>query len=133
MALPTMAYQQDAREAVTHFKALAQAVDLPMMIYNNYVAYKVGLLPEDFVAINDQKNIVAVNESSHDSRRITDMINVLGDRSAPSIATQIELMDLARSEMAALTQAARTDHMVRSDDSFELYESEVEFKGSLPS
>tara|TARA_R110000868_G_scaffold38_10_gene368 strand:- start:3738 stop:4607 length:870 start_codon:yes stop_codon:yes gene_type:complete len=80
MALPTMVYQQDAREAVEHFKKLAQAVDLPMMIYNNHVAYKVDLLPEDFVGLNDQKNIVAVKESSHDSRRITDMINVLGDR-----------------------------------------------------
>ena len=75
-----MVYQQDAREAVEHFKKLAQAVDLPMMIYNNHVAYKVDLLPEDFVGLNDQKNIVAVKESSHDSRRITDMINVLGDR-----------------------------------------------------
>lgn len=80
MALPTMVYQQDAREAVTHFKTLAQAVDLPMMIYNNHVAYKLDLLPEDFAALNGQDNIVAVKESSHDSRRITDMINVLGDR-----------------------------------------------------
>ena len=29
-----------------------------------------------------EKNIVAVKESSHDSRRITDMINLLGDRFA---------------------------------------------------
>ncbi|MGV8855351.1 MAG: dihydrodipicolinate synthase family protein [Devosia sp.] len=80
MALPTMVYQQDAREGVHHFKTLAQAVDLPIMIYNNHVAYKLDLMPEDFAALSDQNNIVAVKESSHDSRRITDMINVLGDR-----------------------------------------------------
>ncbi|WDR02674.1 dihydrodipicolinate synthase family protein [Devosia algicola] len=80
MALPTMVYQQDAREAVEHFKTLSNAVDLPIMIYNNHVAYKVDLLPEDFVELTGQENIVAVKESSHDSRRITDMINVLGDR-----------------------------------------------------
>ncbi|HEY4201999.1 MAG TPA: dihydrodipicolinate synthase family protein [Devosiaceae bacterium] len=80
MALPTMVYQQDAREAVQHFQQLARAVDLPIMIYNNHVAYKVDLKPNDFLALNGEKNIVAVKESSHDSRRITDMINVLGDR-----------------------------------------------------
>ena len=80
MALPTMVYQTDAREAVHHFRTLARAVDLPIMIYNNHVAYKVDLKPEDFVELQSEANIVAVKESSHDSRRITDMINVLGDR-----------------------------------------------------
>ena len=45
------------------------------MIYNNHVAYKVDLKPEDFAQLANEKNIVAVKESSHDSRRITDMIN----------------------------------------------------------
>lgn len=80
MALPTMVYQQDAREAVHHFKTLAANVDLPIMIYNNHMAYKVDLKPADFLGLSDSKNIVAVKESSHDSRRVTDMINVLGDR-----------------------------------------------------
>jgi dihydrodipicolinate synthase/N-acetylneuraminate lyase len=80
MALPCMVYQQDAREAVTHFRALARAVDLPIMIYNNRVSYKIDLSPEDFDGLVGEKNIVAVKESSHDSRRVTDMINRLGDR-----------------------------------------------------
>ena len=80
MALPTMVYQTDAREAVHHFRTLARAVDLPIMIYNNHVAYKVDLKPEDFAELKSEANIVAVKESSHDSRRITDMVNVLGDR-----------------------------------------------------
>lgn len=80
MALPTMVYQQDAREGEHHFRTLARAVDLPIMIYNNHVAYKLDLKPESFAALADEKNIIAVKESSHDSRRITDMINLLGDR-----------------------------------------------------
>ncbi len=80
MALPCMVYQQDGREAVTHFRTLAQATDLPVMIYNNRVAYKTDLSPEDFAELADVENIVAVKESSHDSRRITDMFNVVGDR-----------------------------------------------------
>ncbi|MBI4924158.1 MAG: dihydrodipicolinate synthase family protein [Devosia nanyangense] len=82
MALPTMVYQTDARESVHHFRTIARAVDLPIMIYNNHVAYKVDLKPDDFAHLVDEKNIVAVKESSHDSRRITDMINRLGDRFA---------------------------------------------------
>ena len=82
MALPTMVYQQDAREAVQHFRELARSIELPIMIYNNHVAYKVDLSPEDFAGLTGEANVVAVKESSHDSRRITDMINRLGDRFA---------------------------------------------------
>lgn len=82
MALPTMVYEQDAREAKTHFAELSAAVDLPIMIYNNRVSYKVDLQPEDFEDLANSKNLVAVKESSHDSRRMTDMVNRLGDRYA---------------------------------------------------
>ena len=82
MALPTMVYQTDARESINHFRTLARNVDLPIMIYNNHMAYKVDLKPDDFAELASEKNIVAVKESSHDSRRITDMINRLGDRYA---------------------------------------------------
>jgi 4-hydroxy-tetrahydrodipicolinate synthase len=82
MALPTMVYQTDARESISHFRTLARNVQLPIMIYNNHVAYKVDLKPADFAELADEQNIVAVKESSHDSRRITDMINLLGDRYA---------------------------------------------------
>lgn len=82
MALPTMVYQQDSREAVHHFQELARSVELPIMIYNNHVAYKVDLSPEDFSQLTGEANVVAVKESSHDSRRMTDMINKLGDRFA---------------------------------------------------
>ncbi len=80
MVLPCMVYQQDAAEAVNHFRTLAAATDLPIMIYNNPVAYKVDLKPHDFITLSDVENIVAVKESSHDSRRITDMFNEVGDR-----------------------------------------------------
>ncbi len=80
MALPCMVYEQDEREALTHFETLAAASDLPIMIYNNPVSYKVDLSPEAFLKLAGSETIVAVKESSHDSRRITDMINVCGDR-----------------------------------------------------
>jgi len=62
------------------FTKRAERAGLPIMIYNNPVAYKVDLKPQDFATLSDVENIVAVKESSHDSRRITDMFNELGDR-----------------------------------------------------
>ena len=80
MALPCMVYEQDEREAMHHFRTLAAASGLPIMVYNNPVAYKVDLRPEAFLALARCANIVAIKESSHDSRRMTDSWNVLGDR-----------------------------------------------------
>jgi 4-hydroxy-tetrahydrodipicolinate synthase len=80
MALPTMVYEQDQREGIAHFRTLARAVDLPIMIYNNRPAYKLDLSPDSFADLASEANIAAVKESSHDSRRITDMINRVGDR-----------------------------------------------------
>ncbi|MEJ8567772.1 dihydrodipicolinate synthase family protein [Elongatibacter sediminis] len=80
MVLPCMVYEQDSREAIQHFATVAGATDLPIMIYNNPLAYKVDLSPEDFQELAQYESIVAVKESSHDSRRMTDMINACGDR-----------------------------------------------------
>ena len=80
MALPCMVYEQDEREAVHHFRTLAAGTGLPIMIYNNPLAYKVDLKPEGFLGLVESANIVAIKESSHDSRRMTDSWNVLGDR-----------------------------------------------------
>ncbi len=80
MVLPGMVYPQDEREAIAHFAAIAEATSLPIMIYNNPVAYHVDLQPAALERLAEWDNIVAVKDSSHDSRRVTDMINRLGDR-----------------------------------------------------
>ena len=51
MALPCMVYEQDEREAVHHFRTLAAGTGLPIMIYNNPLAYKVDLKPEGFLGL----------------------------------------------------------------------------------
>ena len=80
MVLPSMVYQQDQREGWAHFEAIADGADLPVMIYNNPVSYKLDMTPESFVEMSSNTNIVAVKESSNDSRRMTDMINACGKR-----------------------------------------------------
>lgn len=80
MVLPALVYSADTRESVYHFRTIAQNVDLPIMIYNNPVSYRVDISPETFLQLADVKNIVAIKESSDNPRRITDLINLHGDR-----------------------------------------------------
>ena len=80
MVLPAMVYPADGREVETHFREVAAASDLPIMVYNNPVSYKVDILPEAFVSLADVETIVAIKESSEDCRRITDLKNYCGDR-----------------------------------------------------
>lgn len=80
MVLPVMVYKSDARESVYHFRQVAAASDLPLMIYNNPPAYGVDIGPETFVEMADEPRFVAIKESSNDPRRITDIINLCGER-----------------------------------------------------
>ncbi len=80
MVLPAMVYPSDTRETVVHFQTVARSTTLPIMIYNNPVSYKVDIKPETFKQFTDDKNIVAIKESSEDPRRITDIRNAVGNR-----------------------------------------------------
>jgi 4-hydroxy-tetrahydrodipicolinate synthase len=80
MVLPAMVYVPTSEELVAHFRAVAAATSLPIMLYNNPPAYRVSLSLQDLMALSDVPNIVAVKESAPDSRRFTDIFNALGGR-----------------------------------------------------
>ncbi|GMQ83216.1 MAG: dihydrodipicolinate synthase family protein [Rhodothermia bacterium] len=80
MLLPAMLYAADRRETLTHFRTVARVSDLPIMIYNNPIAYKVDVTPEMFAELANEPTLVALKESSDDVRRITDIYNEVGDR-----------------------------------------------------
>jgi len=82
MLMPAMLYRGDARETMTHFRSTANATGLPIMIYNNPISYANDITPERFAKLAEVKNFVALKESSGDTRRITDLRNLLGDRYA---------------------------------------------------
>ena len=52
------------------------------MIYNNPISYANDITPEMFAKLADQKNFVALKESSGDPRRITELHNTVGGRYA---------------------------------------------------
>ena len=80
MVLPAMVYKSDPRETLTHFRSVAAATDLPVMIYNNPPAYGVDVTPEMFVELAEEPTIAAIKESSEDPRRLVDIANLTGDR-----------------------------------------------------
>lgn len=80
MVLPAMIYKADPREAMAHFRAVAKASDLPIMVYNNPVAYSVDVTPPMFAELADEPKFVAIKESSDNVRRITDLKNLVGNR-----------------------------------------------------
>lgn len=80
MVMPAMVYPADSRETIQYFRTVAAASDVPIMLYNNPVSYKVDLTPEMFAELADEPKFVALKESSDNVRRITDIINTVGDR-----------------------------------------------------
>lgn len=82
MAFPSLGYKTDGRETAEWYRALAGAANLPIMIYNNPIAYGVDVTPDVLERLADVPEIVCIKEESGDVRRVTDLFNALGDRFA---------------------------------------------------
>jgi len=80
MVLPGMVYVPTTAELATHFRTVAEATGLPIMLYNNPPAYRVSVDFATLEALRPVKNIVAIKESAPDTRRFTDLITRFGDR-----------------------------------------------------
>jgi dihydrodipicolinate synthase/N-acetylneuraminate lyase len=80
MLLPPMRYKADDRETVEYFKTVANSTELPIMIYNNPVDYKIEITLDMFEELAECKNITAVKESTRDVSNVTRMKNRFIDR-----------------------------------------------------
>jgi 4-hydroxy-tetrahydrodipicolinate synthase len=80
MLLPPMRYKADHRETVTYFREIASATNLPIMLYNNPVDYKIEITPDMFEELTICNNIQAVKESTRDVSNVTRMVNRFGSR-----------------------------------------------------
>ncbi len=80
MVLPAMVYVPTQAELAAHFRTVAEATGLPIMLYNNPPAYRVSIGFGALHALSDLPNVVALKESAPDSRRFTDLLNEFGDR-----------------------------------------------------
>ena len=83
MVLPAMVYSAKPRETLAHFRTVAKATDLPIMIYNNPPIYKQDVTPKMLASLADVDTIVSYKESSGDTFRFVDLRNMTGDRFIP--------------------------------------------------
>jgi dihydrodipicolinate synthase/N-acetylneuraminate lyase len=82
MVLPGVPYKSDQRETAQHYRTVAKAGGLPVMIYNNPVGYGVDIPPAMLADLGDEPLFTAIKESSDDVRRISEIKSLCGDRFA---------------------------------------------------
>jgi 4-hydroxy-tetrahydrodipicolinate synthase len=80
MVFPSIGYKSDARETAEWYRQVAKASSLPIMVYNNPIAYGVDVTPEVLGMLTDVEEIVCVKEESAHVHRATDIYVAHGDR-----------------------------------------------------
>ncbi len=80
MVLPGVPYKSAPAETLGHIEAIAAAGELPVMVYNNPVAYGVDVTLPMFEHLASNDLVVAMKESTDDIRRVTDVLTHFGDR-----------------------------------------------------
>ncbi len=99
MILPPMRYKSTDIETVQYFKEIASSTDLPIMIYNNPVDYKIEVTVDMFEELVELDNITAVKESTRDIINIGRLRNRFGERL--SILTGVDPLALESLFMGA--------------------------------
>ena len=80
MVMPAMVYSAKPHETLAHFRGVAKASSLPIMVYNNPPIYKTDVTPDMIAALADCETIVCVKESAGFTSRYVDLHNAVGDR-----------------------------------------------------
>jgi 4-hydroxy-tetrahydrodipicolinate synthase len=80
MVLPPYVYRGDWRETEAHFSAVIESTPLSCMLYNNPIAYGTDVSADQLAELARHDNLHAVKESSGDVRRVTAVIERLGQR-----------------------------------------------------
>ena len=80
MLMPALVYSAKPFETATHFRTVATATDLPMMVYNNPPIYKNDVTPDILISLADCDTIVCFKDSSGNTNRFIDVRNEVGDR-----------------------------------------------------
>lgn len=65
---------------IAHYRAVAAAVDIPIILYNIPGRTGVNMLPETVATLAEVPNIVAMKEASGSLEQMTEVISICGDR-----------------------------------------------------
>jgi len=63
-----------------HFKAVAEAVNIPIVLYNVPGRTGVNMLPETVARLAEIENIVAIKEATGNTNVTTEIVNLCGDK-----------------------------------------------------
>lgn len=80
MVLPPMMYKPTDDETTAFFKTVAMNTDLPILVYNNPVDYKIEVKIPMLEELLKLDNIQAIKESTRDISNVTRIKNAFGDR-----------------------------------------------------
>jgi 4-hydroxy-tetrahydrodipicolinate synthase len=80
LVLPPWYYTPDPDEIVHHYTRISQAVDLPIMIYNNPFTSKVDIEPETVARLAELPTIDCIKESSGNFRRVAEIRQLTDDK-----------------------------------------------------
>ena len=80
LVLPPWYYTPDPDEIVHHYTLISQAVDLPIMIYNNPFTSKVDIEPETVARLAELPTIDCIKESSGNFRRVAEIRQLTDDK-----------------------------------------------------
>jgi len=74
-------YNKPTQEGLyLHFKAIAEAVDIPIVLYNVPGRTAVNMLPDTVARLLEFKNIIGLKEATGDMRQASDLVRLCGDR-----------------------------------------------------
>lgn len=80
MIIPPFYCNPTEDELFNHYKRIADAVSLPIMIYNNPNAANIDMLPETVARLSTIDNVLYIKESTLEVTRVRDIIRLCGDR-----------------------------------------------------
>jgi 4-hydroxy-tetrahydrodipicolinate synthase len=81
--LVTPYYNKPTQEGLyRHYKAVADAVDIPIVLYNVPGRTAVNMLPTTVARLAECKNIVAIKEATGDLKQVSELLRLCGDRIA---------------------------------------------------
>ncbi len=79
--LVTPYYNKPTQEGLyRHYKAVAEAVRIPIVLYNVPGRTAVNMLPSTVARLAEIKNIVGIKEATGDMKQVSEVIRLCGDR-----------------------------------------------------
>jgi len=78
MVLPLSYWKLTEKELLIHFSKIADAVSLPMVLYNNPATSGIDLQPDMLIRLLDIPNITMIKESSGDIKRMHRLVEKCG-------------------------------------------------------